>query len=146
MRTRDTGVCSFSDTVFIPLKTQRHSCFSKYPEWKPPPPHHSLLLMSTLPLLFLCGHSLHIRHCAFKCRICTMMLKSLSRTHCEFFFLWKLAEKLIGIHTYGRNGWAWMKKKSGHKPCTLCFNLSSSALGHFFGWSACVFATHIFAP
>lgn len=37
--------------------------------------------------------------------------------------------KLIGIHTYGRNGRAWMTKKTSHKPCTLCFNLSGSAVG-----------------
>lgn len=92
----------------------------------PPPITHSSWFPASLcsPYVDIPGISdaVHI-----KCRICTVMLNSLSRTHHEFFM--ETGSKLIGIHPYGRNGWAGMKQKTSHKPCTLCFNLSSSALG-----------------
>lgn len=50
----ETGVWSSSDTVLIPLETQMHSCFSKYPRWKTPLTHHPYFqsLAALPPCLF----------------------------------------------------------------------------------------------
>lgn len=50
----ETGVCSSSDTVLIPLETRMHSCFSKYPRWKTPLTHHPYFQsLAALPLVYL---------------------------------------------------------------------------------------------
>lgn len=48
-------ICSSSDAGVIPFGTQMHSCFSKYPHWKPPHSCQSPILISNLILLLLHG-------------------------------------------------------------------------------------------
>lgn len=56
-----------------------------------------------------------------------MLPKSLSKTHHEFCM--ETGNEFSRIHTCGKNGSAGIKEKTSHKPCTLCFKLSSSTFG-----------------
>lgn len=124
-RTCEIGVCTSYDTGVIPLETQMHSCFSKYPRRKAPLCHQSLTLNFNLSLLFFLYHSLYITGYAYQeCRICMILLRSLSKTHRECL-AYKLAIISLQYYTRGNNGLA---EKVSYKLCTL-LKMSSLTFG-----------------
>lgn len=105
-------MCSSCDTGLIPLETQIHSCFSKYPLWKPPhPPHPALIhLLFLLParLSAPLPYRLHLLS-EWICIVSTEIFFHLMN------FARKLAEADSGFHTCGRNGSSGIKKKADYK-------------------------------
>lgn len=133
-RACETGVCSSSDTVLIPLETQMHSCFSKYPQLENPPlssvSHPRFQSLSALPPRVLEVMHIKTAEYAWCCD-----LKSLSTTHHEFCM--ETGDGYSGIHTCGRNGSSGIKEKAVHKPCTLHFKMSNSTFSRSWKVSFC---------
>lgn len=117
-------MCSSCDTGLIPLETQIHSCFSKYPHWKPPLPaliHLLFLLPARLsaPL----PYRLHLLS-EWICIVSTEIFFHLMN------FARKLAEADSGFHTCGRNGSSGIKKKADYKPLASSSTFTSHGKCH----------------
>lgn len=115
-RTCEIRVCTSFDTGVIPLETQTHSCFSKYPHRKAPLCQQSLTPNFNLFLLFFLYHSLYITGYAYHgSRICMILLRPLSKTPHECL-AYQLAIISLQYYTHGNTGLA---EKVGYKLCAL---------------------------